>query len=124
MAYLTYEEFQAYPHGVTVPEDEFSALEFYAETQIDAITYGRVDAQSPLPEVKKAMALQVAYLAQNGGVDLALSGAALSGETLGGYSYSVSAERGGGSRAVCPAASAVLWPTGLLFAGAGRQKGD
>lgn len=123
MAYLTYEEFLAFPLGVEVTESEFPALEFHAAAQIDAITYGHINKEAPPPEVKKAVALQVAYLAQNGGIDLALGGMALSGESLGSYSYTAGAGQAGGFPAVCSEARSVLWPTGLLFAGAGRRRG-
>lgn len=123
MAYLTYEEFLAFPLGVEVTESEFPALEFHAAAQIDAITYGHINKEAPLSEVKKAVAFQVAYLAQNGGIDLALGGMALSGENLGSYSYTAGARQAGGRPAVCPGAWEVLWPTGLLFAGMGRRCG-
>lgn len=122
MAYLTYEEYQKYPLGVPVTEAEFPALEYYAEKQIDAVTHGRVDRDAPPPEVREATALQVACLAQNGGVDLALGGAALTGESLGSYSYSAVSSQAGGVPSLCSAARGVLWPTGLLFAGAGRRR--
>lgn len=121
MAYLTYEEFLAYPLGVMVTEAEFPALEYHAERQIDAVTYGRIDKDAPPLEVKEAVALQAAYFAQNGGVDLALGGAALAGESLGSYSYSAAAGQAGGVPALCPAARDVLWPTGLLYAGVRRR---
>lgn len=123
MACLTYEEFLAFPLGVEVLETEFSALEFHAAAQIDAVTYGRIDMESPPLEVKKAVALQVAYLAQNGGIDLALGGMALAGENLGSYSYTAGTGQAGGLPAVCPEARSVLWPTGLLYAGVGRRRG-
>lgn len=88
MAYLTYEEYRRFPLGVLVAEAEFPSLEYHAEKQIDAATRARIDRDAPPLEVKEATALQVAYLAQNGGVDLALGGAAVTRETLGGYSYS------------------------------------
>lgn len=119
MAYLTYEEFCEYPLGVTVTESEFPTLEFYAEIQIDRITYGNINKESPPPEAKKAMALQTAFLAQNGGIDLVLSGASLSSESIGNYSYSSfgGGQTGSGVSAICPVVYDVLQPTGLLFAG-------
>ena len=47
MDYLTYEEFCEYPLGVTVTESEFPTLEFYAEIQLDRITYGHINKESP-----------------------------------------------------------------------------
>lgn len=122
MAYLTYEEFCSYPLGVTVTEAEFPTLEFYAEIQIDRITYGHIDKESPPPEVKKAMAIQTAFLAQNGGSELVLNGTSLLSESIGSYSYSSSGEGQAGSKAppVNPIVYDVLQPTGLLFAGVRR----
>ena len=122
MDYLTYEEFCEYPLGVTVTESEFPTLEFYAEIQLDRITYGHLNKESPPPEVKKAMAIQTAFLAQNGGTELVLSGMYLSSENLGSYSYSSSGggQTGSKSAPVSPIVYDVLQPTGLLFAGVRR----
>lgn len=125
MVYLTYDEFLAYGLGAEVSEDEFGPLERYAEEIINQSTFDRVAQFDEIPqEVRKATALQVAYMAQNGGLDLALSAGGYTGETIGGYSYAAgSSGRTGGDvvspKILCPLARGALLPTGLMYRGLG-----
>lgn len=117
MLYLTYQEFAAYPMGIEVSESEYGTLCFYACEIIDRITFGRIPQDADPPsEVKKAVAYQIAYMAQNGGADLILNAGDANSESIGSYSYSSGGQK---SRAVCPMSRAVLFPTGLLYAGIG-----
>ena len=119
MPYLTYEEFKAFPLGVEISEGEFETLRFYAEAAIDAAAARPIDAGCVPDGVKRADALQIAYLAMQGGADAALGGAAQS-ETIGSYSYSISAGSGGRAGSLSPMAREALLPTGLLYAGVRR----
>lgn len=118
MGFLTYEEFQQYPTGVTITEDEFKSLLMYAEETIDNLTHQR--ARKIIEAIKKATALQIAYLALNGGIDAALSPGQATGETIGSYSYSLANNgKQSAQTSYSPIVRQVLRSTGLLYSGIG-----
>lgn len=119
MPYLSYDEFKAYPLGVEISEQEFETLRFYAEATIDGLVNRPIDASCVPDGVKRAAAMQIAYLAMQGGADAALGGAAQS-ETIGSYSYSVSTGGSVKAGSLSPMAREALLPTGLLYAGVRR----
>ena len=94
MAYLTFAEFSAYKTGVTLTQDEFDTLYFYAETAIDSFIGYHIP--EPVNEkVKKAAAQQIALSQMQGGVSYysANSGTSqVTSESVPDYSYTVSAK--------------------------------
>jgi hypothetical protein len=101
MAYLTYQEFLTYNTGVTMTQDEFAVLYFYAETSIDSYL-GR-----HLWEIddyfRKAVAMQVALSKQNGGAAYYADNSSttqITSESVPDYSYSVGMKTNTGYNAV------------------------
>lgn len=93
MAYLTYQEYCAYNTGVTISEEDFAVLYFYAETAIDGYIGRHID--NPSDKLKKATALQIALSSKSGGVEYYVSSSAttqLTSESVPNYSYSMSAK--------------------------------
>ena len=68
MAILTYEEYLTYPTGVTVSQQDFAALDFWAETAVNSYL-GREYGSTAPAKIKLAVATQIALSSKAGGVD-------------------------------------------------------
>ena len=68
MAILTYAEYLAYPTGVTVSQQDFAALDFWAETAVNSYLGKEYGANAP-EKIKLAVATQIALSSKAGGVD-------------------------------------------------------
>lgn len=68
MAILTYEEYLAYPTGVTVSQQDFAALDFWAETAVNSYLGKEYGSTAPA-KIKLAVATQIALSSKAGGVD-------------------------------------------------------
>lgn len=120
MAYITAEYYRDVYHG-DAPEDELPSLIERAEDIIGGMFFREPDI-SALSErqaelLRKAVAAQVDYLDELGGVSAASSGM-LSQATLGKFSYSGGASGGScNSLNVCPLSVSLLERAGLLGRG-------
>jgi len=68
VAILTYEEYLAYPTGVTVSQQDFAALDFWAETAVNSYLGKEYGSTAPA-KIKLAVATQIALSSKAGGVD-------------------------------------------------------
>lgn len=68
MAILTYAEYLTYPTGVTVSQQDFAALDFWAETAVNSYLGKEYGANAPA-KIKLAVATQIALSSKAGGVD-------------------------------------------------------
>lgn len=68
MAILTYAEYLTYPTGVTVSQQDFAALDFWAETAVNSYLGRDYGANAPA-KIKLAVATQIALSSKAGGVD-------------------------------------------------------
>lgn len=119
MAFITAEYYRDVYHG-EAPEDELPALIERAEDIIGGMFFREPDI-STLSErqaelLRKAVAAEVDYLDELGGVSVASSGM-LSQATLGKFSYSGGASGGSGGLNVCPLSVSLLERAGLLGRG-------
>lgn len=119
MAFITAEYYRDVYHG-EAPEDELPALIERAEDIIGGMFFREPDI-STLSErraelLRKAVAAQVDYLDELGGVSAASSGM-LSQATLGKFSYSGGTSGGSGGLNVCPLSVSLLERAGLLGRG-------
>lgn len=116
--YLTYDEYKDIPTGIYVSEAEFGPLEYYSSLQIDSLTMGRIADATDV--VKNAVAYQVAYLAQNGGMENVMSDTSAGSISMGSYSRTETRKRSEPSGGISPVVRSILSPTGLLYRG-GKQ---
>lgn len=94
MAILTYAEYTAYPTGVTVPQADFAALDFWAETAINSYLGKEYGANAPA-KIKLAVATQIALSSKAGGVDYYAESSGtttITSESVPDYSYSAQAK--------------------------------
>ena len=94
MAILTYAEYLTYPTGVTVSQQDFAALDFWAETAINSYLGKEYGANAPA-KIKLAVATQIALSSKAGGVDYYAESAGTStvtSESVPDYSYSAQAK--------------------------------
>lgn len=68
MAILTYEEYITYPTGVTISQQDFAALDFWAETAVNSYLGKEYGSTAPA-KIKLAVATQIALSSKAGGVD-------------------------------------------------------
>ena len=68
MAILTYEEYLTYPTGVTVSQQDFAALDFWAETAVNSYLGKEYGSTAPA-KIKLAVATQIALSSKAGGID-------------------------------------------------------
>ena len=68
MAILTYAEYLTYPTGVTVSQQDFAALDFWAETAVNSYLGKEYGSTAPA-KIKLAVATQIALSSKAGGVD-------------------------------------------------------
>lgn len=94
MSYLTFQEYSAYKTGVTLTQDEFDTLYFYAEIAIDG--YIGYHITEPVQEkVKKAAAQQIALSQMQGGVAYYSNSSGtnqVTSESVPDYSYTTTAK--------------------------------
>ena len=94
MAILTYAEYTAYPTGVTVPQADFAALDFWAETAVNSYLGKEYGANAPA-KIKLAVATQIALSSKAGGVDYYAESSGtttITSESVPDYSYSAQAK--------------------------------
>lgn len=94
MAILTYAEYTAYPTGVTVPQADFAALDFWAETAVNSYLGKEYGANAPA-QIKLAVATQIALSSKAGGVDYYAESSGtttITSESVPDYSYSAQAK--------------------------------
>lgn len=94
MAILTYAEYIAYPTGVTVPQADFAALDFWAETAVNSYLGKEYGANAPA-QIKLAVATQIALSSKAGGVDYYAESSGtttITSESVPDYSYSAQAK--------------------------------
>lgn len=94
MAILTYAEYTAYPTGVTVPQADFAALDFWAETAVNSYLGKEYGADAPA-KIKLAVATQIALSSKAGGVDYYAESSGtttITSESVPDYSYSAQAK--------------------------------
>ena len=94
MAILTYAEYLTYPTGVTVSQQDFAALDFWAETAINSYLGKEYGANAPA-KIKLAVATQIALSSKAGGIDYYAESAGTStvtSESVPDYSYSAQAK--------------------------------
>lgn len=94
MAILTYEEYLAYPTGVTVSKQDFAALDFWAETAVNSYLGKEYGSTAPA-KIKLAVATQIALSSKAGGVDYyaeASGTATKTSESVPDYSYTTQAK--------------------------------
>lgn len=94
MAILTYAEYLTYPTGMTVSQNDFAALDFWAETAINSYLGKEYGANAPA-KIKLAVATQIALSSKAGGVDYYAESAGTStvtSESVPDYSYSAQAK--------------------------------
>lgn len=68
MAILTYEEYITYPTGVTISQEDFASLDFWAETAVNSYLGKEYGSTAPA-KIKLAVATQIALSSKAGGVD-------------------------------------------------------
>ncbi|MDI9498225.1 MAG: hypothetical protein QM270_07055 [Bacillota bacterium] len=111
--------------GQPAPAD-FTQLEQMASRLINSICGNQIgeklddlpDEDKPL--VKDATAAQVAYMAAQGGMAALLSSSGGANKvTIGRFSYDSTAGAVHAGIPVSPLLASILWPTGMLFRGAG-----
>lgn len=94
MAILTYEEYLAYPTGVTVSQQDFAALDFWAETAVNSYLGKEYGSTAPA-KIKLAVATQIALSSKAGGVDYyaeASGTVTKTSESVPDYSYTTQAK--------------------------------
>jgi len=124
MIYLAYGEYLNIETGVEVPSEDFNSLEFYAASIIDNLTMNRIDFDSMtaknIQSVKNAVAVQIAYLHTNGGIDSLLDDRSLKSEKIGNHSYELDGGISDTAGMLSPFVKGILYPTGLLYRGGRR----
>ena len=68
MAILTYAEYLTYPTGVTISQEDFASLDFWAETAVNSYLGKEYGSTAPA-KIKLAVATQIALSSKAGGVD-------------------------------------------------------
>ena len=68
MAILTYEEYITCPTGVTISQEDFASLDFWAETAVNSYLGKEYGSTAPA-KIKLAVATQIALSSKAGGVD-------------------------------------------------------
>ena len=68
MAILTYEEYITYPTGVTISQEDFASLDFWAETAVNSYLGKEYGSTAPA-KIKLAVATQIALSSKAGGID-------------------------------------------------------
>lgn len=94
MAILTYAEYLTYPTGVTVSQQDFAALDFWAETAVNSYLGKEYGSTAPA-KIKLAVATQIALSSKAGGVDYYAESAGTStvtSESVPDYSYTTQAK--------------------------------
>lgn len=94
MAILTYAEYLTYPTGVTVSQQDFAALDFWAETAVNSYLGRDYGANAPA-KIKLAVATQIALSSKAGGVGYYAESAGTStvtSESVPDYSYTTQAK--------------------------------
>lgn len=89
MAILTYAEYLTYPTGVTVSQQDFAALDFWAETAVNSYLGKEYGSTAPA-KIKLAVATQIALSSKAGGVDYyaeSSGSATKTSESVPDYSY-------------------------------------
>ena len=94
MAILTYAEYLTYPTGVTVSQQDFAALDFWAETAVNSYLGKEYGSTAPA-KIKLAVATQIALSSKAGGVDYYAESAGtltVTSESVPDYSYTTQAK--------------------------------
>lgn len=94
MAILTYEEYTTYPTGVTISQEDFASLDFWAETAVNSYLGKEYGSTAPA-KIKLAVATQIALSSKAGGVDYyaeASGTATKTSESVPDYSYTTQAK--------------------------------
>lgn len=119
MSIVSYEYYTTTYLGELVSETDFPRYDLRAESVIKQITKGATEHFASMPSdlqeaVQNAICAQIDYFGLYG-LDVAITGRAGGGFTVGKVSVSSGAEvKAGASSIVCPAAIAYLEQTGLL----------
>ena len=128
----TYIDFDYYANvfnGSVMDEETFNRLNARASDMIDILTGQRLVtlgfsslSEFAQTQVKKAVAAQVEYLFNNGGIDFIADGGNLSSVQVGSFSLgskSRSGDDASGGSLISPLISGYLALTGLLYSGVG-----
>lgn len=94
MAILTYEEYTTYPTGVTISQEDFASLDFWAETAVNSYLGKEYGSTAPA-KIKLAVATQIALSSKAGGIDYyseASGTATKTSESVPDYSYTTQAK--------------------------------
>lgn len=94
MAILTYAEYLTYPTGVTISQEDFASLDFWAETAVNSYLGKEYGSTAPA-KIKLAVATQIALSSKAGGIDYyseASGTATKTSESVPDYSYTSQAK--------------------------------